>query len=222
MNANPDFSNVYAIIMAGGRGTRFWPAGRYSRPKQLLAISSEETMIEITCQRLFPLFAPENILVITNREFVTEIQNLLPIPSENVIGEPVGRDTASCVALAAAILQRRDPYATMVFLPADHLIRPVQQFHKAIINAVSMAISGDYLITFGLRPEYPACGYGYIEIGENIFKHGYRVKRFLEKPDIDTAQSFFNSGNYYWNCGIFVWTIETIINEFRKYCPDIY
>ena len=150
-----DTSKLYAVIMAGGRGERFWPAGRYSRPKQLLPLLSERSMIEETVQRLFPLIAPERLLVVTNREFVTKIRELLPIPAENVIGEPVGRDTAPCVALAAALVKRRDPEATMVLLPADHVIHPARLFQETLCAAAEQAQAGA-LVTLGVAPGYAA------------------------------------------------------------------
>lgn len=165
--------------MAGGRGERFWPASRYSRPKQLLPLLSERSMIEETVQRLFPLIAPERLLVVTNREFVTKIRELLPIPAENVIGEPVGRDTAPCVALAAALVKRRDPEATMVLLPADHVIHPARLFQETLCAAAEQAQAGA-LVTLGVAPGYAATGYGYIHIGDMVAPGFYKVLEFRE------------------------------------------
>lgn len=174
-----DISKLYAVIMAGGRGERFWPASRYSRPKQLLPLLSERSMIEETVQRLFPLIAPERLLVVTNREFVTKIRELLPIPAENVIGEPVGRDTAPCVALAAALVKRRDPEATMVLLPADHVIHPARLFQETLCAAAEQAQAGA-LVTLGVAPGYAATGYGYIHIGDMVAPGFYKVLEFRE------------------------------------------
>lgn len=215
-----DTSKLYAVIMAGGRGERFWPAGRYSRPKQLLPLLSERSMIEETVQRLFPLIAPERLLVVTNREFVTKIRELLPIPAENVIGEPVGRDTAPCVALAAALVKRRDPEATMVLLPADHVIHPARLFQETLCAAAEQAQAGA-LVTLGVAPGYAATGYGYIHIGDMVAPGFYKVLEFREKPDAVTAEQFVRDGSYKWNSGIFVWRVDAICRAFQVHQPEL-
>lgn len=213
-------STLYAVIMAGGRGERFWPAGRRARPKQLLPLLGSGTMIEETVQRLFPLLAPERILVVTNQAFAGKIRNLLPIPAENVIGEPCGRDTAPCVALAAALIRRRDPDATMVLLPADHVIRPARIFQETLAAAAERAQSGA-LVTLGITPTYPATGYGYIHAGEMTAEGFCKVLEFKEKPDIETADEFFRDGSYKWNSGIFVWRVDAIVKAFERYVPEL-
>lgn len=212
--------HLYGVIMAGGRGERFWPAGRRKRPKQMLRLLGGGTMIEETCQRLFPLIAPERLLVITNRDYVEAIRALLPIPAENVIGEPEGRNTAPCVALAAALVSRRDPGATMVILPADHVIRPAKIFQDTLYAAAEAA-QGGMLVTLGITPTYPATGYGYIELGEAVQGGFNRAASFREKPDRETAEAFFISGSYRWNSGIFVWRCDAIIGEFAEFVPDL-
>lgn len=214
----PANNHLYAVIMAGGRGERFWPMGRRQRPKQLLPLLGESTMIEETVQRLFPLIAPERLLVISNTAFVEPIRKLLPIPDENVIGEPVGRDTAPCVALATALVKRRDPDATMILLPADHVIRPVKTFQQVLGAAVEQAQSGA-LVTLGVMPTGPVTGYGYIHTGETV-KPGFRkVLEFKEKPDQETAKRFFQDGSYRWNSGMFIWRVDAIAAAFRRHCP---
>ncbi|MBE6367493.1 MAG: mannose-1-phosphate guanylyltransferase [Lentisphaerae bacterium] len=210
--------NLYAVVMAGGRGERFWPAGRSDCPKQLLKLYNDHTMIEESVQRLFPLVKPENILVITNVKYLRQMRNLLPLPPENIIGEPEGRDTAPCIALAAALVGRRNPHATMIMLPADHMIRPVKLFHETLLHAVEQAQTGA-LVTIGITPTSPATGYGYIHMGKRINEYCCRVESFKEKPDPATAQEFFADGNYRWNGGIFVWQQQTIRRAFRKFVP---
>jgi len=220
MNMQSRTSSLFAIIMAGGKGERFWPAGRAMRPKQLLSLTSEKTMIEETVQRLFPLIPPEQVLVITNRDYVEQIRDLLPIPSENVIGEPERRDTAPCVALATALVRRKDPDATMIILPADHVIRPAKVFQDTLKRAADQAQNG-YLITLGIPPSFPSTGYGYLHLGADTGTGFYPVLEFKEKPDQATAEAFLKDGNYRWNSGIFVWRADTISEAFRRYAPDL-
>ena len=213
--------NIFAIIMAGGGGERFWPIGRRDKPKQFSNIADGDAMIVSTYKRLSSLFLPENLFVITNIRYVSELQKMLPIPPENIIGEPVGRDTAPCVALATALVKRRDPNAVMVLLPADHLIQDEQRFCELVSEAIDVATVSEYLITLGIVPDYPADCYGYIEAGEKSFGEFQKVKRFLEKPDTATAVEFCKTGGFYWNCGIFIWSVKTIEREFNKHCPDL-
>lgn len=215
-----DPANLYAVIMAGGRGERFWPAGRMDRPKQFLQLSDEKTMLEDTVQRLFPLITPDRLLVITNVTHVETVRQLLPIPPENVIGEPEGRDTAPCVALAAALVRRRNQDATMCLLPADHVIRPAKLFQETLLAAAEQAQSGA-LVTLGITPTRPATGYGYLQLG-NTVSHGFhKVTAFREKPDAATAEKFFHDGNYRWNSGMFIWQCSAISKAFAQYAPDL-
>ncbi|MBO4491346.1 MAG: mannose-1-phosphate guanylyltransferase [Lentisphaeria bacterium] len=212
--------NLYAVVMAGGKGERFWPAGRASRPKQLLSLTGGKTMIEETVFRLFPLIPPERVFVITNRLYVGEIRNVLPIPPENVIGEPEGRDTAPCAALAAALVRRKDPEGTMILLPADHLIRPAKAFQETLISAAAEAQKG-VLVTLGIPPVFAATGYGYLHLGESFAPGFHRVLEFREKPDAETAEQFLRTGEYRWNSGIFIWRADVISREFRRHAPDL-
>jgi len=215
-----DPSKLYAVIMAGGRGERFWPVGRACRPKQLLPLLGDRTMIEETVQRLFPLIAPEHLFVITNQAYVKQIQQLLPIPPENVIGEPVGRDTAPCIALATAFIRRQNADATMIVLPADHVIRPVKLFQETLRNAAEQAQTGA-LITLGITPTAPLTGYGYLHLGESAAPGYHQVLEFKEKPDLATAEEFLRNGNYRWNSGIFIWRADAISAAFAKYAPQL-
>jgi len=220
MKMNLDVSKFYAVIMAGGRGERFWPAGRSNRPKQLLPLLSNRTMIEDTVQRLFPLIAPDHVFVITNRTYVKQIKTLLPIPEENVIGEPEGRDTAPCIALATALVRRRDSEATMIVLPADHVIRPAKLFQEALLFAAGQA-QKEALVTLGITPTSPLTGYGYIHLGERIAANCHKVSEFKEKPNASQAEKFFRDGNYRWNSGIFLWRCSSISAAFAKYAPAL-
>lgn len=215
-----DTKHLFAVIMAGGKGERFWPAGRAERPKQLLPLLGEKTMLEETVQRLFPLFAPERILVIANRVHADAIRELLPIPAENVVGEPEGRDTAPCAALATALIRRRDPEATMVLLPADHVIRPAKLFQDTVLAAAQAAQKG-VLVTLGVTPTEAASGYGYLHLGEEFAPGFHRVLEFREKPDPATARIFFQDGNYRWNSGIFIWRCDAISRAFARHAPEI-
>lgn len=207
-------STYYAVVMAGGGGTRFWPLSRQKRPKQLLPILGPTSMLRQTVERLFPLFSADRVFVITGRAHLDAVRDDLEIlPPENIIDEPVGRDTAPCVGLAASFLEWRDPGATFCTLPADHFIGDVGRFHAALRAAYDQAQSGA-LVTFGIKPRYAATGYGYLE------RDGARVKRFCEKPDEATAKVFLAAGTYYWNSGIFVWKASTILEEFQRHLPE--
>ncbi len=212
--------NLFAVIMAGGKGERFWPAGRISRPKQMLSLTGDKSMIEETVLRLFPLIQPDHVLVITNKKYVKQIQDVLPIPAENVIGEPEGRDTAPCVALAAALVRRKDPGATMILLPADHMIRPTKLFQEKLLSAAEAAQSGA-LVTLGITPTYPATGYGYLHLGASVENGFHKVLEFKEKPDRTTAEMFLREGHYHWNSGMFIWRADVISEAFRKYVPEL-
>ena len=207
-------STYYAVVMAGGGGTRFWPRSRQSHPKQLLPILGEKSLLRQTVERLFPLFPAEKIFVITGKLHSPAVRDELDIlPQENIIDEPVGRDTAPCVGLAASFLEWRDPGSTFCTLPADHFIGDVEKFHAALRRAYDEAQTGT-LVTFGIRPRSPATGYGYLE------REGKRVVRFCEKPDEATARQFVEGGRHFWNSGIFVWKAGSILQEIRRLLPE--
>ena len=213
----------YAVVMAGGRGTRFWPLGRRSRPKQLLKLTGDKTMLEDTVLRLFPLFPPEKILVVTSAAYIGEARRLLPIPPENIVGEPAGRDTAPCVALALGELKRRGAPAdaVMTVLPADHLISPAAEFQKQLRATMEFARRSDMLMTLGVKPTYPATGYGYIACGEELETGFHAVDRFVEKPPRPDAERYLAAGNYLWNSGIFVWKLATLEAAFDEFVPAL-
>lgn len=216
-------SRFYAVIMAGGRGERFWPMGRRRRPKQFLPLLGKNSMLEDTVQRLFPLFRPEDILVVTSAQYVERSREILPLPPENVIGEPTGRDTAPCVALACGELRRRGAPddAVMVVLPADHLISPVTVFQQLLRDAAGFASRHDALMTLGVVPTYPATGYGYIEVGSETEPGFFRVERFVEKPAAPRAEEMLRTGRCWWNSGIFIWRVGVVMAALRKFAPEL-
>jgi mannose-1-phosphate guanylyltransferase len=217
--------HTYAVIMAGGGGTRLWPVSRIERPKQLLPLIGEETLFQGTVQRLEGIFPPERILVVTVAGQAEEMRQQVPqIPLENYLIEPDPRGTASVVGLAAAVLHKRDPEAVMAVLPSDHFIRNHDLFDYLLRAAVEVARTG-YLVTLGITPTYPSTAYGYIQQGAPVvgnFKYPtYNVVRFKEKPDDATAQQMLRFGGHSWNSGMFVWTTERILNEFQRQMPEL-
>ncbi len=215
-------SQLYAVVMAGGRGERFWPLGRRRRPKQFLKLMGDSSMLEDTVLRLFPMFRPENVLVVTSAAYVGEARQLLPIPEENIVGEPVGRDTAPCVALALGELLRRGASrdAVAAVLPADHLITPAAEFQKQLREAMEFSARRDVLMTLGIVPTHPATGYGYIKAGSELAPGFRAVDRFVEKPPRADAERYLAEGNYFWNSGIFVWKLAAIEAALRKFMPS--
>jgi mannose-1-phosphate guanylyltransferase len=221
-----DMAHTYAVIMAGGGGTRLWPISRKETPKQLLPLLGKETLFQSTVARLEKLFPPERLLVVTVAEQAREMQNQVPaIPVENYLIEPAPRGTASVVGLAAAVLQKRDPQAIMVIQTSDHYIRNRDLFHYLIRAAFDVAQNG-YLVTLGITPTYPSTGYGYIQQGaplEGDYKYPvYMVERFKEKPDEETAHSLLRSGDHSWNSGMFVWRVDAILKEMERQMPELF
>lgn len=221
---------LHAIIMAGGTGTRFWPASTNDTPKQLLKLVGDATMLRQTVDRLDGLVPPEQRLVVTNQRLVKPICEDLKqggLELASVIGEPCKRDTAPCIGLAALLVSRNDADATMVVMPADHVIRPTENFQEAIRQGAQLvAEAPGRIVTFGIRPSYPAEIFGYIHRGEPLLEGvscppSYRVQRFKEKPDAATAKNYVDSGEYYWNSGIFVWRASTILDALRERQPEM-
>jgi mannose-1-phosphate guanylyltransferase len=211
----------WAVIMAGGYGERFWPMSRRNRPKQLLPILGKRTMLQETVARLRPLFAPARIVVVTNREQAAEVRKQLP-GIKHIIAEPVGRNTAPCVALAAAIIGRRDPHAVMAVVPADSWIGNERRYRQVVSDALALAKQRDVLVTIGIKPTSAHTGYGYIELGRPLGEGFYAAKRFVEKPDPAAARRFVASGRYRWNAGMFVWSLRAIREAFQKHRPDLW
>ena len=223
---------LHPVIMAGGSGTRFWPASRVALPKQLLSLVGERTMIQETLDRVSGLAAAEHALVVTNQSLVEPIREQLPsLAAEAVIGEPCKRDTAPCVGLAAAIVARDDDDATMIVMPSDHVIRDTDAFHSAIRHAADLVERDPTrIVTFGIRPSYPAESFGYIERGEPLKSDdgseveiaAYPVKMFREKPSAEVAEQYLATGGFYWNSGIFVWKAKTILDALAAHEPVMY
>lgn len=213
--------------MAGGVGTRFWPRSRKLYPKQLLNIIGSRSMIQLTFDRIKDLTSTEKILVITNEDQKPLVEKQLPeIPSENIIAEPMGRNTAPCIGLAATIISaRKDDHEEMVVLPADHLVGDIQDFQNTIIAGVEYVKEQNCLMTLGITPSYPETGYGYIQsdkkIHESKGKEIFKVKTFAEKPNKDTAERFIKSGDFYWNSGMFIWRVDSILTEIDEYLPEL-
>ena len=219
---------LHAIIMAGGSGTRFWPKSRRNRPKQLLTLSGDLSLIQQTYNRVLPLVNPDQIRVVTGADQVDAIEEQLPQrPHSNIMAEPTPRDTAACVALAAMAVAYADPEGIMIVMPADHVIDPEEAFTKTIESALKVIEKDPLaLVTFGIKPTRPEVGYGYIEhdeiLGDPNGVPVYRVKQFREKPDRKTAEEFLSTGRFSWNSGIFVWKARTILDALALYQPSLY
>jgi mannose-1-phosphate guanylyltransferase len=215
----------YAVIIAGGRGTRFWPLSRAHRPKQLLKLFGKKSMIRETADRVLPLFGPARTLVVTVADQHAAVRKELPmLPKANFLVEPQGKNTAPCIGLAAIELLKRDPNAIMVILPADHWISHPKSFQRTIRLAVQLAEEEKGLVTIGIRPSYPETGYGYIVKGEEIKRAEkipcYKVRGFKEKPSLETAGELLQSGSL-WNSGIFAWRVSTLLELLRRFAPEI-
>lgn len=223
---NEGMLHAYAVIMAGGGGTRLWPLSRQSRPKQMLTLIEERSLFQIAVQRLQALLPPERILVVTSQQQAAELKTHAPeLPAENYILEPQPRGTAAAIGLAAAALGGRDPQAVMIVLTADHYIGNEAGFHRYLEAAVALAQTGP-LVTLGIQPTFAATQYGYIQMGESLGEFGgfvaHKVKRFKEKPNEDEAQAMIAAGDHAWNSGMFIWTIERIMQEFAQQMPDLH
>lgn len=216
----------YAVILAGGRGERFWPLSRAARPKQLLALVGNRPLLAQAVERLEGLVPPERVLVLTNADLVEATRKAAPeLPPENIFGEPVGRDTAPAVALATALVKARDPKGVFAILTADHIMGDLPRFRATLAAAMDIAKDGQHLVTIGIKPTEPSTGYGYIEQGDAFeaargieFR---KVKRFVEKPDRATAESYLSSGRYAWNSGMFIWSVPAIESALLKYQPEL-
>ncbi len=218
---------MYAVIMAGGKGARFWPRSRNRLPKHLLDICNERTIIQETVERIIPLTPPEKILIVTGASHARELIGQLPqITPENILIEPVGRNTAPCIGLAALVVRKRAGNAVMAVLPSDHLIADEEHFRHVLAAAADMAARGDHLVTLGIRPTGPETGYGYIEEGKLATRERgediFTVKSIREKPDAELAKTFLARGGFYWNSGMFIWQAATILKEMEASLPDIY
>ncbi len=218
--------NTFAVIMAGGKGERFWPLSTSKTPKQMLSLVGGKPLITVAVERLTGLIPSERILIVTSASLVDATREAVPaLPAENVVGEPVGRDTAAAVALASALVQNRAEDGVFCILTADHIIRDIDIFHDTIRSSFEIAAKNDVLITMGITPTFASTGFGYVEAGEAFPSEGdvefRRATRFVEKPEIETAKQYIAAGNYCWNAGMFVWSVAAIQKALSKHTPAL-
>jgi mannose-1-phosphate guanylyltransferase len=227
-----DIKNRFVIIMAGGRGERFWPLSREKMPKQLLALLGKKSFLQEAVERVLPLVPAKNIFVITNEVQLPEVRKQLPkIPKANLIAEPVGRDTCAAVTLGAALVGARSTTGVMAVLPADHVIPDQKKFQQILGDSFDLASRGQAIVTIGIKPTEPATGYGYIRVGNELPVPGgvkktktvfFKAEQFVEKPNFERALEYLNSGQYRWNAGMFVWSFVTITNGLEKHQPEMF
>ena len=227
-----DTKDRFVIIMAGGKGERFWPLSREKMPKQLLTLLGSKSFLQEAVERVLPLVPAKNVFVITNEAQLPEVRKQLPkIPKDNLIAEPVGRDTCAAVTLGAALVGARSTTGVMAVLPADHVIPDEKKFQQVLSDAFDVASQGQAIVTIGIKPAEPATGYGYIHVGQELPTPPgakktktafFKAERFVEKPNFETALEYVNSGQYRWNAGMFVWSFVTITNGLEKHQPEMF
>ena len=232
MKTKPDINNRFVIIMAGGRGERFWPLSREKMPKQLLTLLGKKSFLQEAVERVLPLVPAKNIFVITNEAQLPEVRKQLPkIPRNNLIAEPMGRDTCAAITLGAALVGARSTTGVMAVLPADHVIPDEKKFQQVLSDAFDVAAQGQAIVTIGIKPAEPATGYGYIHVGQELPTPPgakktkttfFKAERFVEKPNFETALEYVNSGQYRWNAGMFVWSFITVTNGLEKHQPEMF
>ena len=228
----PSASDRYVIIMAGGRGERFWPVSREKTPKQLITLLGKKSFLQQAVERVLPVVPIKNIFIITNEVQAPEVRRQLPkLPKDNVVAEPVGRDTCAAVTLGAALVGARSTTAVMAVLPADHVIPEEKKFQQVLADAFDLAGRGQAIVTIGIKPTEPATGYGYIHVGAPLpppqgvkpYKTTFfRAERFVEKPNFEKALEYVNSGQYRWNAGMFIWSFVTVTEGLQKHQPEMY
>ena len=232
MKTKTDIKDRFVIIMAGGRGERFWPLSREKMPKQLLTLFGKRSFLQQAVDNVLPLVPLKNIFIITNAAQIAEVRKQLPkLPKDNVVAEPIGRDTCAAVTLGAALVGARSTTGVMAVLPADHVIPEENKFQQVLSDAFDVAAQGQAIVTIGIKPTEPATGYGYIQTGaelptppgtkktKTVF---YKAERFVEKPNYETALDYVNSGQYRWNAGMFVWSFITVTNGLEKHQPEMF
>ena len=232
MKTKSDIKDRFVIIMAGGRGERFWPESREKTPKQLIKLLGDRSLLQQAVDRVAPLVPMKNVFVITNEAQAAEVRKQLPkLPKENVVAEPVGRDTCAAVTLGAALVGARSTTGVMAVLPADHIIPGEKKFQQVLSDAFDVAAKGQAIVTIGIKPTEPATGYGYIHTGNELPTPPgarktkttfFKAERFVEKPNFDTALEYLNSGHYRWNAGMFIWSFVTITNGLEKHQPEMF
>lgn len=212
-----------ALIMAGGRGERFWPRSRKDLPKQFLCLTDDgKSMIQLTVERIQDIVDIEDIYIATNKNYKSLVMEQLPeLPEENILCEPVGKNTAPCIGLGAVHIAKKYEDAVMMVLPSDHLIKQKKMFVRTLKDAIEIAKEGSNLVTLGITPNYPETGYGYIKYNaDEVVGNGYSVDKFVEKPSYEVAREYLNSGEYLWNSGMFVWKVSTILENMKKFMPQ--
>ncbi len=227
----PPSPERFVIIMAGGRGERFWPVSREKNPKQLIRLLGDRSFLQQAVDRVLPLVPTRNIFIITNLTQAPEVRRQLPrLPKDNIIPEPLGRDTCAAVTLGAALVGARSPSGVMAVLPADHVIPNQKKFQQVLADSFDLASRGQAIVTIGIRPTEPATGYGYIHVGDPLppphgvkpYKTAFaKAARFVEKPDLEKAVEYVNSGHYRWNAGMFIWSFVTITNSLEQHQPEM-
>lgn len=232
MKPKVESADRFVIIMAGGKGERFWPVSRGKTPKQLITLLGGRSFLQQAVDRVLPLVPLKNVFIITNAVQAAEVRKQLPkLPKDNVVAEPVGRDTTAAVTLGAAIVGSRSTTGVMAVLPADHVIPEEKKFQQVLADAFDLAARGQAIITIGIKPTEPATGYGYIRVGEPLpppqgvksYKTSFfRAERFVEKPGFDQALEYLNSGQYRWNAGMFIWSFVTVTEGLQKHQPEMY
>jgi len=218
--------HLFANILCGGGGKRLWPRSRLKNPKQFIRLFGRKTIFQETVDRIKPLVPPERIFVVTNFDYIDEVQNQAPeIPSQNIIAEPMAKNTALAMGVAVVYVKNRDPQGVIVNLASDHLIQNKKEFRRIISVAAQAANFDDYLLTVGIKPQYPHTGYGYIQSGKEFTRIDnvpiFQVKRFTEKPDLKRAQKFVKSGHYFWNANLYTWSVKAALKAFVKHAPKI-
>ena len=219
--------NNHLVIMAGGVGSRFWPMSTSERPKQFIdVLGTGKTLLQLTVERFGDLVAPENIWVVTNEKYAGIVSEQLPdMPKSNILCEPCRRNTAPCIAYVSWRIKKKDPKANIVVTPSDHVVMNVQEFQRVISECMKFTSDTDAIVTLGMKPTRPETGYGYIQanLGAPSLRNKgiFRVDSFREKPDLETAQQYIKQNNYFWNAGIFIWNVNTIVNAFRMYQPKL-
>ncbi len=232
MKAKTNNKDRFVIIMAGGRGERFWPVSREKTPKQLIRLLGDRSFLQQAVDRVTPLVPMKNIFIVTNEAQAAEVRKQLPkLPKENVVAEPVGRDTCAAVTLGAALVGARSTTGVMAVLPADHVIPEEKKFQQVLSDAFDVAAKGQAIVTIGIKPTEPATGYGYIHTGNELPTPSgakktkttfFKAERFVEKPNFETALEYLNSGQYRWNAGMFIWSFVTITNGLEKHQPEMF
>jgi mannose-1-phosphate guanylyltransferase len=232
MKTKTDKSDRFVIIMAGGRGERFWPVSREKTPKQLITLLGKKSFLQQAVERVLPLVPLKNIFIITNAVQAPEVRRQLPkLPKENVVAEPVGRDTCAAVTLGAALVGARSTTGVMAVLPADHVIPEEKKFQQVLADCFDLASRGRAIVTIGIKPTEPATGYGYIHVGDPLpppqgakaYKTTFfRAERFVEKPNLETAVEYVNRGDYRWNAGMFIWSFVTVTEGLQKHQPEMF